>query len=61
MTSLNYVWFILYLILLFHEYGCFACIFVYIPHVCMVLVKVRRGVLDPELGLQRSHPLEERN
>lgn len=41
----------------------FACTFVCIPHVGMVLVKVRRGVLDPELGLQRivSHHLEERN
>jgi hypothetical protein len=33
----------IYILVLFHVDGCFACIYVSIPHVCLVPIIVRRG------------------
>jgi hypothetical protein len=36
---------------LFYVYGCFACMYVYVSHVCLVTAKTKRGHLDA-LGLE---------
>lgn len=39
--------FLLRFVLLFDVYGCFACMYVCVPHVCLVPMEVRRGPQTP--------------
>lgn len=54
---LFFLFFVLFLIFLlfYYAHGCFACVFVCIPHACLVSMEARRVWLDPlELELTDS-------